>query len=323
MARSGRSRSSRDSRSSGQPRSWSASVRCPLPVRGRALRTSIWPSSHASEPAHGRSRRPVSRVELHYGAATDVGRCARSTRTPTWPPRRSSWSPTGWAATRAATSPAGSWSRSSPGWPRRATTRAAAPRPSRDTLTACQRPDHRVRRRAARPRPAATSRPARPRWSPCSSRTTRRPQWLLANLGDSRIYRFVDGELDQVSVDHSLVQELVDAGAITARGGGRPPRAARGHPRARRSRPRRRRLLPAPAAAEAERLLLCSDGVTGMIDDDAIAAIAGRGRRPARRRRPAGRRGRPAPVVATTPRPWWSMWWDWSATVPTTPSGSA
>ena len=41
-------------------------------------------------------------------------------------------------------------------------------------------------------------------------------KWLLANLGDSRIYRFNDGELDQVSVDHSVVQELVDAGEITA-----------------------------------------------------------------------------------------------------------
>src|SRR4051794_21178706 len=34
------------------------------------------------------------------------------------------------------------------------------------------------------------------------------PKWLLANIGDSRIYRFNDQVLEQVSVDHSLVQEL-------------------------------------------------------------------------------------------------------------------
>ncbi len=35
------------------------------------------------------------------------------------------------------------------------------------------------------------------------------PKWLLANLGDSRIYRLADGVLEQVSVDHSVVQELL------------------------------------------------------------------------------------------------------------------
>ncbi len=98
------------------------------------------------------------------------------------------------------------------------------------------------------------------------------PKWLLANVGDSRIYRFVDGELEQVSVDHSLVQELVDAGKIrpeemaihparhvvTRALGGPEPSAADFF------------LLPLPSA---ERLVLCSDGVTEMIDDDVVAAI--------------------------------------------------
>jgi PPM family protein phosphatase len=97
-------------------------------------------------------------------------------------------------------------------------------------------------------------------------------KWLLANLGDSRIYRFTDGRLDQVSVDHSVVQELVDAGQITAeqatvhperhvitRALGSPEGV---HPDF--------FLLPLPAV---ERLLLCSDGVSGMIGDPDIAAI--------------------------------------------------
>ncbi|MGB0102023.1 MAG: protein phosphatase 2C domain-containing protein [Nocardioides sp.] len=98
------------------------------------------------------------------------------------------------------------------------------------------------------------------------------PAWLLANLGDSRAYRFSDGVLDQVSTDHSLVQELVDAGRI------RPEEAAT-HP----ERNVITRALGETVGAEAdyfvlrladaERVLLCSDGVTGMLDDAAVATI--------------------------------------------------
>ena len=98
------------------------------------------------------------------------------------------------------------------------------------------------------------------------------PAWLLANLGDSRIYRYAGGRLDQVSVDHSLVQELVDAGRI------RPEEAAT-HP----ERNVITRALGDPGGqhadyfvlplAEAERVLLCTDGVTGMLDDTAVAEI--------------------------------------------------
>jgi len=41
------------------------------------------------------------------------------------------------------------------------------------------------------------------------------PYWLVMNIGDSRTYRLSQGEFTQVSVDHSEVQELVDAGEIT------------------------------------------------------------------------------------------------------------
>ena len=98
------------------------------------------------------------------------------------------------------------------------------------------------------------------------------PRWLLANLGDSRVYRFVEGELEQVSVDHSLVQELVDEGSIT-----REEMAL--HP----ARHVVTRALGGPAADDAdyfllplrgaERLVLCSDGVTEMIDDESVALI--------------------------------------------------
>nr|WP_240978286.1 protein phosphatase 2C domain-containing protein [Planctomonas sp. JC2975] len=41
------------------------------------------------------------------------------------------------------------------------------------------------------------------------------PSWLVFNIGDSRVYELEEGELRQLTVDHSIVQELLDAGAIT------------------------------------------------------------------------------------------------------------
>ncbi|MEI2714401.1 MAG: protein phosphatase 2C domain-containing protein [Nocardioides sp.] len=97
-------------------------------------------------------------------------------------------------------------------------------------------------------------------------------KWLLANLGDSRIYRLLDGSLEQVSVDHSVVQELIEAGEITAA-------EADTHP----ERHVVTRALGGPGVAEAdyfllpmpsvERLLLCSDGISGLICDEVIAEL--------------------------------------------------
>jgi PPM family protein phosphatase len=100
------------------------------------------------------------------------------------------------------------------------------------------------------------------------------PTWLLVNLGDSRIYRYADQRLSQVSVDHSLVQELVDTGQIGA------DQVA--------THPERNVITRALGdstggladffvvpLAQAERLLLCSDGVSGMVGDAGLAQILG------------------------------------------------
>ena len=47
--------------------------------------------------------------------------------------------------------------------------------------------------------------------------------WVVFNIGDSRVYRLIDGQLSQVTVDHSEVQELVDRGIITAEQAQRHP----------------------------------------------------------------------------------------------------
>ena len=98
------------------------------------------------------------------------------------------------------------------------------------------------------------------------------PAWLVANLGDSRCYRLAHGVLEQVSVDHSLVQQLVDAGQISRSEAAHHPERhvvtrALGGPGTPRP-----DLFVVPLE-EAPRLLLCTDGVNGMIDDALLAAV--------------------------------------------------
>jgi len=105
------------------------------------------------------------------------------------------------------------------------------------------------------------------------------PYWLVANLGDSRAYLFStgtaaqrDGELAQITVDHSLVQELVDAGTIDAADAARHPdrhivtRALGGPVR------HEPDLFRVPVEVSG-RMLLCSDGVSEMLAHDDIGRI--------------------------------------------------
>jgi len=95
---------------------------------------------------------------------------------------------------------------------------------------------------------------------------------MVFNVGDSRVYRVVGGRLDQVTVDHSVVQELVLAGTLT-------PDQARTHPRRNvitralgSDRVLRvdHWLLPALAG---DRYLLCSDGLFSELAEDQILPL--------------------------------------------------
>ncbi|MGO4384993.1 PP2C family protein-serine/threonine phosphatase [Specibacter sp. RAF43] len=98
------------------------------------------------------------------------------------------------------------------------------------------------------------------------------PHWLVFNVGDSRTYLMSRGTFGQVTVDHSEVQELVDGGYLTAV-------EALVYPR----RHVVTRALGAGGNAEADywripietgdRLLVCSDGLTGEVSDEQIQHI--------------------------------------------------
>ena len=94
----------------------------------------------------------------------------------------------------------------------------------------------------------------------------------LAHVGDSRAYLFRDGELTRLTRDHSLVDELVEQGKLT-------PEEARTHPqrsvitRAVGPEPRVKVDTQTAGAREGDVFLICSDGLTTMIDEPEIAEI--------------------------------------------------
>jgi PPM family protein phosphatase len=96
----------------------------------------------------------------------------------------------------------------------------------------------------------------------------------LVNVGDSRIYMWRNGELSQVSNDHSYVSELVAAGEITAA-------QARMHPnrnivtRALGIEPHVEVDLWELPAVAGERFLLCSDGLVDEVSDPTIGDVMG------------------------------------------------
>jgi PPM family protein phosphatase len=95
---------------------------------------------------------------------------------------------------------------------------------------------------------------------------------LLGHVGDSRAYLVRDGAIERITTDHSLVEELIQAGELTEEEAERDPR---------RSMITRALGLEPGVAVDVEsvdlragdRLLLCSDGLTTMVSESEIAAL--------------------------------------------------
>lgn len=95
---------------------------------------------------------------------------------------------------------------------------------------------------------------------------------MLVNVGDSRAYRITGGRAVQLTEDHSYVQDLLRRGKVT-------PEEARRHPH--------KNLITRAVGVDSyvdsdlvvttleqgETLLLCSDGLSGPVEDDEIARI--------------------------------------------------
>jgi PPM family protein phosphatase len=101
------------------------------------------------------------------------------------------------------------------------------------------------------------------------------PSWMVfAHVGDSRLYRLRDAKLQQLTKDHSFIQEVVDQGFfpsladaqrygvkenILTRGLGTSPQVVVDS--------------AAVALQQNDLFLFCTDGLTGMVADDVLARV--------------------------------------------------
>jgi len=103
------------------------------------------------------------------------------------------------------------------------------------------------------------------------------PVAYLAHVGDSRAYRFRSGTLTPLTKDHSVIEKYLERGILT-------PQSAKTHP----ERHVLTRALGVSAAAnptiaafpilEEDLVLLCSDGLTKMLEDEDIQHVLADGR---------------------------------------------
>jgi PPM family protein phosphatase len=101
-----------------------------------------------------------------------------------------------------------------------------------------------------------------------------RPHWVTLNIGDSRVYLVRDGQIAQITTDHSVVQELVAAGRLS-------PEEAENHPY---GNVITRAVGPTDSVkpdyvrldlVDGDRFVICSDGLTKELTDYGIQHFLG------------------------------------------------
>ena len=136
---------------------------------------------------------------------------------------------------------------------------------------------------------------------------------VVAHVGDSRAYRLRQGVLEQLTEDHSWVNEQVRAGFLSAD-------QARSHP----LKNVVTRALGGDSGIQVDvetidvqpedLYLLCSDGLTAMLRDEEIGEHLRRWARPPSRKSVAGWSATPTSAAASTTSP--SSWWPWKSRRP-------
>lgn len=106
------------------------------------------------------------------------------------------------------------------------------------------------------------------------------PQWVTLNIGDSRVYLLRDGYIEQITTDHSVVQELIAAGRLS-------PEEAENHPY---GNVITRAVGPSESVTpdyvrldvvDSDRFVICSDGLTKELTDYGIQHFLAENRDPA------------------------------------------
>ncbi len=95
---------------------------------------------------------------------------------------------------------------------------------------------------------------------------------IIGHVGDTRVYLLRAGQLEQLTRDHTAAQEMVERGQLTRQAARRHPLASMLY-RSIGTRPEVDVDIVHTALASGDLLLICSDGLSGMVEDEDLLAI--------------------------------------------------